>query len=74
MTLVAIEPTLGKEPRNFAIDPTGAYLLAENQNSNSIVVFRIDPETGRLKPTGQKVAVPRPVCIKMIEKPREPAR
>ena len=74
LTLVAIEPTLGKEPRNFAIDPTGAILLAENQNSGSIVVFRIDPETGRLTPTGQKVAVPKPVCVKMIELPRETAR
>lgn len=74
LTLVAIEPTLGKEPRNFAVDPTGAYLLAENQNSNSIVVFRVDQTTGRLSPTGQKIAVPRPVCVKMIERPRESAR
>ena len=74
LTAVAIEPTLGKEPRNFAVDPTGTYLLAENQNSNTIVVFRVDPETGRLQATGQKATVPRPVCIKMIDKPREPAR
>ena len=28
---VGFEPTQGKNPRNFAIDPTGAYLLAENR-------------------------------------------
>ena len=30
LTLVGIEPTQGKNPRNFAIDPTGALLFAEN--------------------------------------------
>ena len=40
------EPTEGKNPRNFAIDPTGSYLLAENMDSSTIVVFHIDPRTG----------------------------
>ena len=30
------------------IDPTGNFLLAENQNTNSIAVFRIDAATGAL--------------------------
>ena len=30
LTAVGFEPTQGKNPRNFAIDPTGALLLAEN--------------------------------------------
>ena len=59
-------PTLGKEPRNFAIDPTGAYLLAANQNSSNIVVFHVSPATGRLTPTGQVVEVPSPVCIVFV--------
>ena len=29
----------GKTPRNFGIDPTGRYLIAANQDSNSLVVF-----------------------------------
>ena len=33
------------------------------------MVFRIDPQTGALRPTGQSVRVPKPVCIKMIPKP-----
>ena len=69
LTMVEIEPTQGKNPRNFAIDPTGAYLLAENGDSNTIVVFRIDQGTGALAPTGQTVRVPKPVCIKMMPKP-----
>jgi len=55
--------TLGKTPRNFALDPTGAYLFAANQDSDSIVQFRIDPNTGRLTPSGQVLQVPAPVCV-----------
>ena len=66
LSLVGIEPTQGKNPRNFAIDPTGTYLLAENGDSSTIVVFGIDAQSGKLKPTGQTVRVPKPVCIKMI--------
>jgi 6-phosphogluconolactonase len=69
LTLVGIEPTQGKNPRNFAIDPTGMFLLAENGDSNTIVVFRIDPQSGILKPTGETARVSKPVCIKMIPKP-----
>ena len=39
--------TEGKTPRGFGIDPTGSYLIAGNQDSNSLVVFRIDAKTGR---------------------------
>jgi 6-phosphogluconolactonase len=56
----------GQTPRHFAIDPTGRYLLAENQESNNIVVFHIDPATGNLKPTGQSIEVPSPVCITFV--------
>jgi 6-phosphogluconolactonase len=60
---VGHEPTQGQTPRNFNIDPTGTFLLAANQNSNTIVSFRIDPEQGRLTPTGQVTETPAPVCI-----------
>ena len=59
-------PTEGRTPRNFAIDPSGNFLLAENQDSGSIVVFRIDAKTGLLKPTGDRVVTPAPVCIVFV--------
>jgi 6-phosphogluconolactonase len=67
-TLKLIErfSTRGKTPRNFVIDPTGSYLLAANQESGNIVIFRIDPATGTLTPTVQEVRVPAPVCITFI--------
>jgi 6-phosphogluconolactonase len=71
LTAAGHEPTLGKNPRNFAIDPTGAYLLAENQDSDSIVLFKIDAATGGLTKVGEPVRIPRPVCIKMMPRPGE---
>ena len=55
-----------KTPRNFGIDPTGKYLLVANQDSNGMVVFRVNAQTGELAPTGTKVEVPMPVCVKML--------
>lgn len=67
-TLKIIEnvSTKGKTPRNFVIDPSGRYLLAANQESNNIVVFRIDGKSGRLSETGQVIEVPSPVCIVFV--------
>jgi 6-phosphogluconolactonase len=36
-----------------------------NQNSDSIVTFRRDMETGRLSATGHVTEVPSPVCLKL---------
>ena len=54
--------TEGRTPRNFAIDPTGTFLLAANQDSDTIVTFRLDQATGRLNPTGYVAEAPSPVC------------
>jgi 6-phosphogluconolactonase len=53
-------------PRNFNIDPTGKWLLVANQNGDSVIVFEIDQKTGNLKPTGFKVEVGSPVCVKFL--------
>jgi 6-phosphogluconolactonase len=66
LKLIGEFPTMGKTPRNFTIDPTGRFLLAANQESGNIVVFRIDASTGRLTPTGEVVEVPAPVCIAFV--------
>jgi 6-phosphogluconolactonase len=61
--------TNGKTPRNFSIDPTGKFLLAANQESDNIVVFRIDTASGKLTPTGEVLSVTSPVCITFVSVP-----
>jgi len=60
---VGWESTQGKVPRFFALDPSGTFLYAANQNSDTIVTFRVDASTGRLKPTGQIVRTGSPSSI-----------
>lgn len=67
LTVVEYAPTGGKEPRSFEIDPTGKLLFAANQNSDNLVVFKIDAKTGKLSPTGQKIDVGSPVCVKFLK-------
>jgi 6-phosphogluconolactonase len=70
-----IVPAEVRIPRSFQIDPTGRWLLACGQQSNDIAVFSIDPVTGMLTHTGEKVAAPSPVSIEFLpmEKPIHPA-
>ena len=64
-TLTEVEqvPPGGTMPRNFAIDPTGAYLFAANELSGNVALFKIDPNTGRLSPTKTDLKIDVPVCI-----------
>lgn len=53
----------GKLPRFFGIDPSGDFLIAANQGSGNLVVFRIDPTSGGLQRIGPDVTVPAPVSF-----------
>ncbi len=64
LTPVETDSTAGKTPRNFVIDPTGSWLLAANQDSDSIVVFRRDTKTSHLTATGESVQISSPVCLR----------
>lgn len=69
ITLVGHQYSGGETPRNFNFDPTGKFLLIANQNSNEIVVFSRDTETGLLTDTNQRIRVGKPVCLKWIPAP-----
>lgn len=66
LRLVGFQPTLGKTPRNFACDPSGKYIVAANQDSNTVVVFKVDLKTGMPVPTGHQTEVPQPVCVRFV--------
>jgi 6-phosphogluconolactonase len=67
LQLKDFQSTLGLTPRNFMIDPTGRYLLVANQQSNNIVIFKRNPDTGLLSQTSEEIKVPTPVCLKMMK-------
>jgi 6-phosphogluconolactonase len=66
LTLVGIEPSLGKGPQNLAITPDGRLLLCANMPGNNVAVFRIDPVKGSLKSVGTPFAIPSPSCIRIV--------
>jgi 6-phosphogluconolactonase len=55
----------GQIPRDFALDPTGQFLITAHQNSDDLFSFWID-EMGRLEPTGHSLKLGTPVCVKML--------
>ncbi|MFT3750047.1 MAG: lactonase family protein [Agriterribacter sp.] len=66
LTLIGHQKALGDFPRNFAIDPTGKFLLVANQKSDDIIIFKRDMKTGLLTSTGKRISVGNPVCLKWI--------
>jgi 6-phosphogluconolactonase (cycloisomerase 2 family) len=55
-----------KTPRNFAIEPTGKYMLVANQSGGNVLSFGINQSTGELIPTGSAVSVGSPVCVRFV--------
>jgi 6-phosphogluconolactonase len=69
LTPLGHEPVRGENPRNFNIDPTGAFLIAVNAKPGNAVVFRINRETGLLEFTGSEIEVPNPGCVRFLAAP-----
>jgi 6-phosphogluconolactonase len=66
LSLIGIEPSLGKGPQNLAITPDGKLLLCANMPGNNVAVFRIEEKSGGLKPAGKPVSVTSPSCIRLL--------
>jgi 6-phosphogluconolactonase len=81
-TRIANEPTLGKTPRNLALDPTGHWLVVANQDPAkptdlpqpphpyaSIVVFKVDQSTGRLTRVADPIQQMNPFVVTFVTLP-----
>jgi 6-phosphogluconolactonase len=66
LTRVGRQSSLGKSPREFAIDPTGRWLIVGNQNSDSAYVFRRDPQTGLLGADPKRIEIGSPVDFRFV--------
>ena len=67
LSLVSIEPSLGKGPQNLLITPDGRWLLCANMPGNNVAVFAIDALTGDLTASGNPVHIPMPSCIRWLK-------
>ena len=65
LNLVGYQSTYGRHPRNFAISPSGKFLLVANQYSNNIIVFRRDVKLGTLTKIQYEISVNSPSSIQM---------
>ena len=64
LSFVEHHSCLGRTPRDFAVDPSGRFLLVANQNSDAVVVLRIDPKSGKLTDAGKHAEIGTPMCVK----------
>jgi 6-phosphogluconolactonase len=64
LTVKGHVPSGGTFPRSFVLTPDGKWMLAANQNSSTVQVYRVDAKTGMITPAGAPANVPTPVCLK----------
>ena len=67
LTAIGFESVKGDVPRNFTIDPSGNFLLVANQETDNVVIFKRNKETGLLTDTGKQIQVGNPVCLKWAD-------
>ncbi|GIO21691.1 lactonase family protein [Oceanobacillus sp. J11TS1] len=68
LALIGFTPSGGEWPRDFVLDPTEKFLLASNQHTGNVVLFKRDTDTGKLTQTNQMIEVPEVVCVKVLSK------
>lgn len=66
LRLVELTSTEGNWPRDFVLDPTNQFVVASNQESSNLVLFKRDAATGRLTLLDSDIVVPDPVCVKFF--------
>jgi len=66
LKLISHFPTKGETPRNFVISPRGKYLMVANKGTGNIIMYKIDPKTGRLIFENEILNLIAPQCIKML--------
>ncbi|WP_251547040.1 lactonase family protein [Limosilactobacillus caecicola] len=56
--------TEGDFPRDFELSTDENYLVAANQNTDNLTLYRRDPETGKLTMLQKDVDSPQGICVK----------
>ncbi len=64
---VGYQSTFGRTPRIFAIDSKGKFVIAANQSTGNVVIFKRDPVTGLLTKAGNEMKVKNASCVQIKE-------
>ncbi|MFC0407558.1 lactonase family protein [Roseomonas elaeocarpi] len=56
----------GTSPWSFTLAPGGHWMLVANVESGSVEVLRVDPVTGRLESSGNRLVVPKPTNVTFL--------
>lgn len=73
LSLACVHHTHGATPRHFTFDPSGQWLLAANQDSDSLSVFRFNSASGDLKEVGKPYNIPSPNFVCAIDAWKRPS-
>jgi 6-phosphogluconolactonase len=65
VTLRTVEPTRGREPRDFIQSTDGGTVIVGNQDSDTLVTFAFDEAAAALDFT-HEIDVPTPVCLRLV--------
>ncbi|WP_109674014.1 lactonase family protein [Dyadobacter jejuensis] len=53
----------GKHPRNFFLDPKGEFSIITNRDTDNVVLFKRNRQSGLLQPTEWSLSIPTPVFV-----------
>ncbi|GIN39576.1 lactonase family protein [Heyndrickxia oleronia] len=66
LTFIEHTSTEGDWPRDFVLDPSERFVVASNQESGNLVLYKRNAATGKLELVQSDIAVPYPVCVKFL--------
>lgn len=72
--IIGRQKTMGKTPRDINLDPTGNWLLAANQDSDSVAIFKVHKGTGTITPEYLFENIKSPVCLEWLPAGRTATR
>lgn len=66
LTFIEHTSTEGDWPRDFVLDPSERFVVASNQESGNLVLYKRNAATGKLELVQSDIALPYPVCVKFL--------
>lgn len=68
LTPAGHQPTRGRIPRSFVIDPNGRLALVVNEGTHTAVAFWINEHTGLMDFTGHESHVPKAISVAIVNR------